>query len=511
MKKQDKNITKYKDFLNSKKFNSVNNSNNKGIYFHENDLPNRNLNQQYTYSYCNNGENNFQYNPRLLIGDAPKNNNNTNYFSNNNIRDYTFGINNNHKPPYSSSSLKNINNYNNSNPFLNQNKNSFPSFNNSHKISPEKNLNINNNYSDNRINNPINSPTSKRNRNYKSKTTPIEIENIKEFLEQNDPNRKEKLLTSPNELNSKNVHRNKIRNKLLKANSNNTHKSSSSNINLPTKESLKKTKTKNKSEPNIFKSSNGGYSSFFSPSDFKKNDTDKEIAHIMNSYDFIGKNDPDINKHFRDLLLLVKELKNENDYLTRELRTKDKLINTLEKKLDNKLKKNDDLHKSLITERNKNVQVENEQLKSKIKKLEDQLNEQQTFYESVVNEHQDKLKKIMGLNERNQKDLNSITGKFNKTNDKMENIQDELWKTTYMKSRLEDENGKLEKVNEEQRKRIELLEDNLRVILTRLKDLFQNENNFFFPLRRKLLYGLSLIVNGEEGNQNNQNIEETDN
>ena len=66
----------------------------------------------------------------------------------------------------------------------------------------------------------------------------------------------------------------------------------------------------------------------------------KELDHILSTYDFKDHNDyKDINIddksikiHFRNLLYLVKELSAKNDLLKKEIRNKNNLISSLEKK-----------------------------------------------------------------------------------------------------------------------------------------------------------------------------------
>ena len=96
-----------------------------------------------------------------------------------------------------------------------------------------------------------------------------------------------------------------------------------------------------------------------------------------------------------------------------------------------------------------------------------------------------------------------IENKYKYSNNKIIDIKDELKDVTLMKAKLEDINEKYEGINLEQQKRIEELENQLKVVLTLVKNLFSKENNTLYPMRTKLFYE---IFNLEKNYYDNNNI-----
>ena len=84
-----------------------------------------------------------------------------------------------------------------------------------------------------------------------------------------------------------------------------------------------------------------------------------------------------------------------------------------------------------------------------------------------------------------------IENRYKNSNNKIIDIKDELKDVTLMKAKLEDMNEKYEVINTKQQKRIEELENQLKVVLTLVKNLFINENNILYPMRTKLFYEIS--------------------
>ena len=60
---------------------------------------------------------------------------------------------------------------------------------------------------------------------------------------------------------------------------------------------------------------------------------------------------------------------------------------------------------------------------------------------------------------------------------------------------LEDINQKYEIISTNQQKRIEFLENHLKVILTLIKELFNKEKDSLYPMRSKLFYDISKLNN----------------
>ena len=70
-------------------------------------------------------------------------------------------------------------------------------------------------------------------------------------------------------------------------------------------------------------------------------------------------------------------------------------------------------------------------------------------------------------------------------------MKDELKDVAFKKAKLEDINEKYEVINIEQQKKIEDLENGLKVVLTLVKNLFKKENNTLYPMRTNLYYDIS--------------------
>ena len=81
------------------------------------------------------------------------------------------------------------------------------------------------------------------------------------------------------------------------------------------------------------------------------------------------------------------------------------------------------------------------------------------------------------------------------SNDRLVSMEDDLEEAILKKSKLEDINQKYEIININQQKRIENLENQLNVILTLVKGLFNKENELLYPMRTKLFYEISNLNN----------------
>ena len=211
----------------------------------------------------------------------------------------------------------------------------------------------------------------------------------------------------------------------------------------------------------------------------------QEFDHIINSYDFVSENN-ETKIHFRNLLYLVKELNSEKKYLIKEIKIKDELINKLEKKLLLNSNNKKDEHFS-------SIEVNKERINAWNTYFDGKLQQQKIFYENIIEEYRNKLKALLDIHENNEKNMVNIKQKYNFANSKIENFKDELKQTTFIKSKLENLNGKYEKINLEQQKKIELLENNLRIIISIIKELYKNENLGYYPKVNKLLSNISRI------------------
>ena len=255
---------------------------------------------------------------------------------------------------------------------------------------------------------------------------------------------------------------------------------------------------KNKINPNYkkynsFKKANKQFS-FDSPI------LNKELDHILSSYDFknindyndISIDDKSIKIHFRNLLYLVKELQAKNELLKKEIRNKNNLISTLEKQINkkNKINKNN-INDVILKEYNDDIILNNNILKSEILNLEKKLENQKIFYEDLVNDYKIKLDEEKNKNNLMDSNFKNIENKYKCSNNKIIDMKGELKDVTFMKAKLEDINNKYEIINSEQQKKIENLENHLKVVLTLVKNLFNEENNAIYPMRSNLLYGLS--------------------
>ena len=211
----------------------------------------------------------------------------------------------------------------------------------------------------------------------------------------------------------------------------------------------------------------------------------KEFDHIVSSYDFETENN-ETKIHFRNLLYLVQELNSEKKYLIKEIKIKDELINKLEKKL--LLTKNNEKDENFS-----NIELNKERINAWNTHFEGKFQQQKLFYEHIIEEYKNKLKALLDIHENNEKNLGNIKQKFNCANDKIENFKEELKNTTFMKSKLENLNEKYEKNNLEQQKKIEVLENNLRILVSIIKELYKKENIGYYPKIKKLMSNIGKI------------------
>ena len=238
------------------------------------------------------------------------------------------------------------------------------------------------------------------------------------------------------------------------------------------------------------------FSSDFSP-------YNKELDHIINSYDFknndIGGGTMSAKIHFKNLLSLVDELRAKNDMLKKELRHKDNIISTLEKKCLNKNKKGkkDDknLNDILLNEYNSDLLLDNQKLKSEILNLNKELENQKIYYENVIKDYKDELNHEKYKNNIFEGNFKEMENKFKNSNNRMESMEDNLEEAIISKSKLEEINHKYEIINKNQQNRIQYLENQLNVVLNLVKGLFNKESQILYPMKNKLFYEISNLNN----------------
>ena len=88
-----------------------------------------------------------------------------------------------------------------------------------------------------------------------------------------------------------------------------------------------------------------------------------------------------------------------------------------------------------------------------------------------------------------------IEKRYIDSNENIFNMKQDLENTILREKNLEDINQKYEMITTNQQKRIEFLENQLKVVLTLIKDLFNKENNSLYPMRNKLFYDISTLNN----------------
>ena len=299
-------------------------------------------------------------------------------------------------------------------------------------------------------------------------------------------------------LSSSNIIKNNINKKNSFSNNNNYYVKTKINDEGNNENIYKSNKKKinAKKKYNTSMSKNNSFYSFDSPT------LNKELNHILSTYDFkdindyndINVDDKSIKIHFRNLLYLVKELSAKNDLLKKEIRNKNNLIYSLERQIKKNNNNNIDkknLNNIMLKEYNDNILLDNSKLKSEIVNLDNKLKQQKIHYEDIINDYKIKLNEEKDKNNIMDNNFKKIENRYKNSNNKIIDIKDELKDVTLMKAKLEDMNEKYEVINSEQQKRIEELENQLKVVLTLVKNLFNKENNILYPMRTKLFYEIS--------------------
>ena len=231
--------------------------------------------------------------------------------------------------------------------------------------------------------------------------------------------------------------------------------------------------------------------------------TNKELNHILSSYDFKNDNElGDLNiktkVHFKNLLALVHELKAKNELLKKELRNRDDLISSYEKmnlNKNNEEKIKENRNDIIQNKYNKNVLLDNQKLKSEVLKLNKELEDNKNYYEDIIDDFKKQLNEEKNKSNLYENKYKEIEKRYIDSNENIFNMKQDLENTILREKNLEDINQKYEMITTNQQKRIEFLENQLKVVLTLIKDLFNKENNSLYPMRNKLFYDISTLNN----------------
>ena len=187
----------------------------------------------------------------------------------------------------------------------------------------------------------------------------------------------------------------------------------------------------------------------------------------------------DMKINIKNLTKKISELTNVIQRLEKEIKNKDEIIDSLEKKLISSTQHIDNLNKMIIKDRSDNIQVENSNMKRKIADLEKKIKDNTFMYEEIIKEYKNKLKGLNDEHDGNITQLNKLSEDFKKLmyNHNGVNHQLEEKKNTVQEfKRKIDEQEINEKLYSQ---KIEKLEDILRVLLQLIKNLFNEENDFY--------------------------------
>ena len=359
----------------------------------------------------------------------------------------------------------------------------------------EPSFNVNDNHSKNVIKSYISE--IKRQMNLRNKiddkiqTTMSDIH--KKFNNDDNINLKRKFTNKINFINNNLYNKEKIRNKnVLKKYSEKLYNSDINN---------KKCEKKISNYSNNYFIENKNNMRYNFSSDFIP--TNKELNHILSSYDFKNDNElGDLNiktkVHFKNLLALVHELKAKNELLKKELRNKDDLISSYEKmnlNKNNEEKIKENRNDIIQNKYNKNVLLDNQKLKSEVLKLNKELEDNKNYYEDIIDDFKNQLNEEKNKSNFYENKYKEIEKRYIDSNENIFNMKQDLENTILREKNLEDINQKYEMITTNQQKRIEFLENQLKVVLTLIKDLFNKENNSLYPMRNKLFYDISTLNN----------------
>ena len=197
----------------------------------------------------------------------------------------------------------------------------------------------------------------------------------------------------------------------------------------------------------------------------------------------------------------INELNKYIKSLEKELKLKNEVISNLEKKLFNHSDDIKELNNIITNERNDDLKVENSKLKRKIILLEKTINENTFMYEEIIKEY----KKIINENNidlnNNVSVINNLKNNFDQLLKNFEHTNHELneKKKDFENANLV--NKKFEIREKNYLNRIENLENNFRVVLNYLRNLYQQEK-INYPKRTEIYEKLNFILNNNNNNNN---------
>ena len=249
-----------------------------------------------------------------------------------------------------------------------------------------------------------------------------------------------------------------------------------------TKINKSQSKNNNKSNSTAHYSNPSFDSSKLSPS--RRSNTLPYENYLINGKKINSESDMKIN--IKNLTKKISELTNVIQRLEKEIKSKDEIIDSLEKKLISSTQHIDNLNKMIIKDRSDNIQVENSNMKRKILDLEKKIKDNTFMYEEIIKEYKNKLSGLNNENDGNVNQLNKLSEDFQKL---VINHHDVNYELKAKNNKVEEFKKKFEKQESNEKvnvKKIEQLEDTLKVLVNLIKNLF-NEEREFYPLRSQLL------------------------
>ena len=249
-----------------------------------------------------------------------------------------------------------------------------------------------------------------------------------------------------------------------------------------TKINKSQSKNNNKSNSTAHYSNPSFDSSKLSPS--RRSNALPYENYLINGKKINSESDMKIN--IKNLTKKISELTNVIQRLEKEIKNKDEIIDSLEKKLISSTQHIDNLNKMIIKDRSDNIQVENSNMKRKILDLEKKIKDNTFMYEEIIKEYKNKLSGLNNENDGNVNQLNKLSEDFQKL---VINHHDVNYELKAKNNKVEEFKKKFEKQESNEKvnvKKIEQLEDTLKVLVNLIKNLF-NEEREFYPLRSQLL------------------------
>ena len=249
-----------------------------------------------------------------------------------------------------------------------------------------------------------------------------------------------------------------------------------------TKINKSQSKNNNKSNSTTHYSNPSFDSSKLSPS--RRSNALPYENYLINGKKINSESDMKIN--IKNLTKKISELTNVIQKIEKEIKNKDEIIDSLEKKLISSTQHIDNLNKMIIKDRSDNIQVENSNMKRKILDLEKKIKDNTFMYEEIIKEYKNKLSGLNNENDGNVNQLNKLSEDFQKL---VINHHDVNYELKAKNNKVEEFKKKFEKQESNEKlniKKIEQLEDTLKVLVNLIKNLF-NEEREFYPLRSQLL------------------------